>query len=74
MKVNSGAGVGGVVRKDEVEASRPLGLAFILGVFLGWARLWHMKFPGQESNPLHSSDNTGPLTHWAMRECPYSHF
>ena len=28
------------------------------------------KFPGQGLNLHHSSDNAGPLTHWATRELP----
>ena len=31
------------------------------------------KFRGQGLNPCHSNDNTGFLTHWAMRELPGIH-
>ena len=43
-------------------------------LFFFWPCPWHVRVPGQGSNPSHSSDNTGSLTCWATREQGETHF
>ena len=42
--------------------------------YLFWPCRSMQKFLGQGSNPYHSSDNPGSLTHWATREFPKGDF
>ena len=65
---------------EKADAQRSLAYFFHtrqipIPLFLGRGYWWThgmRKFPGQRSNPCHSSDNTGPWTHWATENCPHS--